>query len=144
MKNEYQIVEAGTEITLLNEFDQEHTIVVDQKTVIIYANGHYKNNWKILIDYDDLTKVDEAVTGRWYVKVSKGTIYALHCKQINNLRVYTSMHRLITDCEEGYVPDHDPHHYGLDNRKCNLKTVTISENNKNQMLKLTRYTYYKF
>lgn len=133
MKNRYEIVETGTEISLEDEFGIFHSIVVKKRTVIIYANGYHKTDWKIIIDEEYFNKVDQAVDGHWYVSVSKGTIYAKFCKQQHNLRTYILMHRLITDCPNHLVVDHDPHHYGLDNREENLTTMMAIDNNRNQI-----------
>jgi hypothetical protein len=133
MKNKYEIVEVGTTIELKDEFGNVHTITVSKRTVIIYANGFHHNDWKIVIDEKNLAKVDEAVDGRWYVSVCKGTIYAKFCKQSGKTRQYILMHRVITDCPNDLVVDHDPHHYGLDNREENLTTKSAAENNRNQL-----------
>lgn len=145
MKNRYEIVEAGTVIDLEDEFGIVHSITVSKKTVIIYANGFHKENWKIIIDEKKLDKVDKAVDGHWYVSVCKGTIYAKFCKQVKNNREYILMHRLIMDCPQDMVVDHHPHHYGLDNREENLTVKTAIENNSNQIKqKRKTLTYFSF
>ena len=133
MKNRYEIVEVGTVIDLEDEFGNIHSITVSKKSVIIYANGFHKKDWKIIIDEKNLNKVDEAIDRHWYVSVCKGTIYAKFCKQVNNNREYILMHRLIVDCPKDMVVDHHPHHYGLDNRDENLRIVTALENNRNKI-----------
>lgn len=133
MKNRYEILEANTIIELEDEFGNTHEIQVPEKVVVIYANGYHKKDWKILIELKDLKKVDDAVDGSWYVGVSKGTIYARYCRNNNKKREYIFMHRIITDCPADFVVDHHPHHYGLDNRSCNLTTTTALENNRNQI-----------
>lgn len=138
MKNKYEIVEAGEVITLTDEFKNSFSIIAEKRTVIIYANGDHRKDWKIIIDEDDLAKVNAAVDGRWYVDVSKGTIYAKFCKQIKGEREYISMHRLISDCPIDLVVDHHPNHYGLDNRKSNLTNVTMIENSCNKVMKRAR------
>jgi len=133
MKNKYEIVEAGTKIMLADEFNNMHCILVSKKSVIIYANGNHRNDWKIIIDEEYFSKVDNAITGHWYVSVCQGTIYAKFCQRNNNIRKYILMHRLIVDCPNDLVVDHDPHHYGLDNRVENLEAKTAKENNCNQL-----------
>lgn len=142
MKNKYEIIEVGTTISLKDEFDNVHTITVTKKSVIIYANGYHRNDWKIIIDEKNLDKVDKAIDGSWYVSVCKGTIYAKFCKQQGKNRQYILMHRLITDCPDDLVVDHDPHHYGLDNREENLTAKTSIENNRNQLRGKTKTLIY--
>lgn len=40
------------------------------------------------------------------------------------------MHRIITDCPDGMVPDHI-NHIKNDNKRCNLRIATIQQNNQN-------------
>lgn len=144
MKNRYEFVEIGTTIALEDEFQNVHYITVSKRSVIIYANGNHKKDWKIVIDEHNLDKVDTAVDGHWYVSVCKGTIYAKFCKQKGSVRKYILMHRLITNCPSDLVVDHDPHHYGLDNREENLEKKTAIENNRNQIKdKKKNLIYYK-
>lgn len=142
MKNYYEIVESGTRIPLEDEFQNVHYITVDRSTVIIYANGNHKENWKIIINEEDFNKVNETIEGRWYVSVCKGTIYAMFCKQTKGTREYFLMHRLIANCPINLVVDHDPHHYGLDNRRENLTNITANENNRNQVKDKTKNLFY--
>lgn len=132
MKNEYVIIEEDTTVTIKNQFGYDTPIDIKAGTVIIYANA-YGRKWEIFIDQEDLSLVDQAVSGRWYVSIKKDTIYASFCKQKDGIRVYTHMHRLIANCPIGLVVDHHPHHYGLDNRRCNLTVVTVEENSKNRV-----------
>lgn len=75
---------------------------------------------EVMIDKEDLhkiypSKVDISVYG-----------YAL-CKRGKRL------HRVILDCPKGYEVDHINHNK-LDNRKCNLRIVTRSENQMNKVI----------
>ncbi|MDD3048997.1 MAG: hypothetical protein PHQ89_03360 [Bacilli bacterium] len=133
MKNKYIIIPVGEIVSLEDEFGNIINIVAEAPLVVIYANGFHKKDWKILIDLKNLEKIDKAVDGRWYVGVCKGTIYAKYCENKNKQRKYLLMHRVITDCPNHLVVDHHPHHYGLDNRECNLTNVTYEYNNSNQI-----------
>lgn len=144
MKNKYEIIEIGTIVALEDEFGNIHYITVSKKSVIIYANGYHKKDWKIVIDEKNLDKVDKSVDGHWYVSVCKGTIYAKFCKQSGKKREYILMHRLIANCPNHLVVDHNPHHYGLDNREENLEKKTAIENNQNQIKnKIKTLNYFK-
>ena len=132
MKNDYKIIDHDEIIVIKNQFGHDIEVPVTSGTIIIYANA-YGRKWEIFIDEEDLAKVDEAVSGRWYVSIKKDTIYASFCKQKDNVRTYIHMHRLIANCPEGLVVDHHHHHYGLDNRRHNLRVVTAEENNRNQI-----------
>ena len=132
MKNDYKVIDQDCIIAIKNQFGHDVEVPVKAGTVIIYANG-YGRQWEIFIDQEDLEKVDQAATGRWYISIKKDTIYASFCKQKDNTRIYVHMHRLIANCPEGLVVDHYHHHYGLDNRRYNLKVVTAEENNRNQI-----------
>jgi hypothetical protein len=70
MKNRYEIIEEGTLVELEDLYQNVIPVIVSNKAVIIYANGK-RREWKILIDYEDLEKVDIAINGRWYVGVCR-------------------------------------------------------------------------
>lgn len=114
-------------------------VINDDGTVTIYANGYHYKNWEITIDIEDLEYIDTVCDGRWYVGVSKGTIYARFCKQIDNERTYFLMHREVMknivgdDIPFDMVVDHFVTHYGLDNRRCNLRLVTPEVNMGNKL-----------
>lgn len=77
----------------------------------------------ILIDKEDLEKVS---TYKWHVEKSRKTInYAQTSLPGKTLR----LHRLImqSDLQIDHI-----NHNGLDNRKCNLRTCTNAENNRNK------------
>lgn len=116
-------------------------------TITIFAKGTGQSH-KILIDEKDFQLVDFATKGSYYVKVAKGTSYALFCiRKKGQKDVYVRMHRLImglTVCvndqilenhDLSLVVDHHPHHFGLDNRRCNLSIVTFNDNLRNKYYK---------
>ncbi|MGA2915217.1 MAG: AP2 domain-containing protein, partial [Sedimentisphaerales bacterium] len=63
---------------------------------------------------------------KWFAKIDKSTYYAARIE--NGKKIY--MHRQIMRPMRGLVVDHI-NHKGFDNRKDNLKIVTIAENNYN-------------
>ncbi len=84
-----------------------------------------------VIDTDDLEKVLNIGHVNWVVCLDKkrgaNTAYVNGC--IN--KVVYRLHRLVSNCPEGMVPDHINHNT-LDNRKCNLQIITPTENVKKQ------------
>lgn len=116
-------------------------------TVTIFANLH-KTLYEILIDEEDFALVDRATKNSWYIKTAKDTYYALFCiRKKGEKDIYVYMHRLIMgliECKNDKVTkrtglhlvvDHHPNHYGLDNRRENLRVVTVVENLRNQKRK---------
>ena len=67
---------------------------------------------------------------RWHCKVNKNTIYAVRTITEAGRSKRIFMHRLIMNTPPHLVCDHI-NHYGLDNRKTNLRNCTISQNNAN-------------
>lgn len=95
--------------------------VIDGDSVVIIT----KQNEKILIDLDDLERVNKHC---WSVD-SKGYVNAGgKC-----LGGTTRLHRFILDCPKGYVVDHI-NRDKLDNRKSNLRIVTNQQNQFNRKL----------
>jgi hypothetical protein len=80
-----------------------------------------------LVDFEDYELVREE---KWYVcSKSSNTFYAERQEEGKTL----SMGRLILDAEPGEIVDHINGN-GLDNRKCNLRIVTKSQNGANMRL----------
>lgn len=74
----------------------------------------------------DLKDVERIKNYSWYIS-HQGYVISDSPKRA------TLLHRLITDAERGYVVDHI-NHETLDNRKCNLRVVTQTQNNMNRRL----------
>ena len=80
-------------------------------------------------DYESLSR------HKWYANWNKGTksFYTLRSRKIGDPvgPKQISMHRVITDCPKGMMVDHI-NHDTLDNRKCNLRICTSSQNQMNR------------
>lgn len=78
---------------------------------------------EFIVDADDVERVKNF---SWYIS-HQGYVICDTPKRA------TLLHRVITSAEKGYVVDHINHEV-LDNRKCNLRVVTQTENNMNRRL----------
>lgn len=75
-------------------------------------------------DYDYLSQF------KWHARRDDNTWYAIHSDRINGRIVETKMHRLVLPPPDGFLVDHKNRN-GLDNRRCNLRIATISQNTVN-------------
>jgi hypothetical protein len=77
-----------------------------------------------LVDDEDYERV---ASFKWYAVFARYTFYAeaMHCE--SGKRIHIKMHRLILNATPGILVDHISHN-GLDNRRCNLRTCTNSQN----------------
>lgn len=84
---------------------------------------------KAIVDPEDY----DIISGmKWCVTNSRGQLRALHSKR-NGSKINTIlMSRYIMDCPENMVVDHINHNT-LDNRRCNLRICTRSENMRNRV-----------
>jgi len=70
---------------------------------------------------------------KWsYQSSGDKTGYAVRCQKINGKRKKIYMHRFIMKCPTGLVVDHWDRN-GLNNRRCNLRRVTVQANNLNKI-----------
>jgi len=100
------------------------------KIFVIQRSG---TEHEVLIDLEDLERINELRDFSVHVKFDKGTnsFYAqFHDENHKTKR----LHRLIMDTPKELVVDHINHNT-LDNRKCNLRNVTTRENLSNQKRK---------
>lgn len=88
-----------------------------------------------IIDTEDYDKIKEQC---WSYRLHKdtGLEYAISTTHSRKLGHSIRLHRLITNCPEGLVPDHI-NGDGLDNRKANLRVSTRAENNINKRMMST-------
>jgi len=67
---------------------------------------------------------------KWYYSLDKRTGYALRKIIVNGKHTSQRMHRAILGLKRGEITDH-VNRNGLDNRRCNLRKCTQSQNNRN-------------
>lgn len=80
----------------------------------------------VLVDDDDYEMLSKY---RWHI-TAKG--YVVRRPYVNGKKLkIVWMHRLVNKTPEGFITDHI-NHDKLDNRKCNLRTVTDAENMQNR------------
>lgn len=96
---------------------------------------------KVALVDDDM--YDELNQFKWYANNLKGKFYAVRNLRINKKYVKSIlMHRFIMSTNNGLVVDH-LNGITLDNRKCNLRNCTHSENLKNQKISIKNTSGYK-
>jgi hypothetical protein len=87
--------------------------------------------YEAIIDASDVALVSQWL---WYAQISKRTVYAIADNFDENGRRQTlRMHRLVTAPPADMQIDHI-NGDGLDNRRANLRVVTLAENSRNQRL----------
>ena len=83
---------------------------------------------KIIIDDEDYDKIKDYT---WFVRKNRKTFYCrTSIRNGKNIKQY-SLSRFIMSAKKGQMVDHINCN-GLDNRKCNLRFCTYSENNRNR------------
>lgn len=80
---------------------------------------------KTIINYEDLELCKKY---KWHIKYGVNTNYAV--SSFNNKKIF--LHRLITNCPDGFIVDHKNHN-GLDNRRNNLVISNHSKNGANRL-----------
>ena len=106
--------------------DKNEIVLYEDYAEIILYNKNQDEVGRALIDIEDVEKVKNY---KWY-KDSRGYAYCGTSKK--------SLHRLIIEAPKGKSVDHI-NHDRLDNRKCNLRICTSSQNSMNRR-KLDRNT----
>ncbi|MFL1672175.1 HNH endonuclease [Paenibacillus dendritiformis] len=83
-----------------------------------------------MIDRDSFDVVN-GYHGSWFVHKNRHNLYVKMCLREKGKNVYHFLHRVVNDCPPGLVVDHI-NGDTLDNRKSNLRNVTLGENTKNR------------
>lgn len=94
----------------------------------------------VLIDEEDLHLL---LDRKWHVRANRSNRYVQ--RNLTDGHGYLgceSLHRLITGCEDGMVVDHINGN-GLDNRRCNLRVCSHSENMQNRKMHRNNQSGYK-
>ncbi len=81
-----------------------------------------------IVDPDDFDRLNK---NKWHTNTGRNTCYAVRTAFKDGKRIHTKMHRVIMNAPKHLLVDHI-NHSGLDNRKANLRTVTIAQNNVNR------------
>jgi hypothetical protein len=81
-----------------------------------------------IVDPEDFERLNKF---KWHTNKGRYTCYAVRTAFKNGKRIHTKMHRVIMNAPEHLLVDHINHN-GLDNRKANLRTATIAQNNVNR------------
>ena len=86
----------------------------------------------VIIDKSDLGKLSSFPNRWWAIAKNKDrTFYAYSQKMISGRKDVIYIHRYILDTPSNMEVDHI-NHDGLDNRRCNIRNVTPSENQMNK------------
>jgi hypothetical protein len=127
-KHYYQLYLYG-EILTRTRFDDNEIIFYDNYAEILLYDKHRKEVARTKIDLEDIDKIPSC---KWGLKKNKGKCYC-GCKDENNKNMF--LHRVIMGVldDNTVVVDHI-NHDGLDNRKCNLRICTQSENMANKSI----------
>lgn len=123
---------------------KENNIIIKKDYAEIVVNSQKYGEKIILIDIDDIEKINQY---KWAVKLEKNSnnFYAQSQQRGMNrkTRKNIKLHRFITNCPDNMVVDHINHNT-LDNRKSNLRIVEPIINSQNQLLSKANKTGYKY
>jgi len=81
-----------------------------------------------IVDPEDYERLNKH---KWHTNIGRNTCYAVRTAFKDGKRIHTKMHRVIINAPRHLLVDHINHN-GLDNRKANLRTATIAQNNVNR------------
>jgi hypothetical protein len=106
----------------------------------IIINSKKNGTHVVLVDDEDFHELNKF---KWRLSKGRYTFYAQ--RHVNNNGIITSvlLHRQIMNkhLQKRLVIDHINHN-GLDNRKCNLRTVSYAQNSQNKTSKLNATSKY--
>ena len=112
MRTSSFFVNVGAGISCPNKY-----FIIDDQTMMIEISDSKNNQYYCYIDREDFDKVNFC---NWSVHRSLSTYYVYHCK-------YGMMHRIVNHCPNDLTVDHIDGD-GLNNRKNNLRNVTLQKN----------------
>ena len=94
-----------------------------------------------IVDDEDFERVNQY---KWYAHCDRNNNWYArrHIPGSDGKQILQHMHRFIMDCPEELQIDHCNHN-GLDNRKCNLRICTPTENSMNRRARQKRRSQYK-
>lgn len=95
------------------------------------------NGNDIIIDKDDYEKLKDI---KWSVRINKRHDHSKERVSIRNTKVGMSIGRFILNCPKDKIVDHINGN-AFDNRKCNLRICTYSQNNANRRLDRNKKQY---
>jgi hypothetical protein len=109
---------------ILTQMAKEIILTQGKVAIVDDEDFEYLNQWK------------------WHIhKQNRSNYYARTVIYINKKRIPVVMHRLLVKCD-GYIIDHITGD-GLDNRKCNIRVCTRSENPINRRVNINNLSGYK-
>lgn len=100
------------------------------KTDDYYIIFSSNTNQEILIDKEDYDKVKDYC---WRVNKYGYVVTSMFNESTNKYNKIVKLHRFIINCPDNMVVDHINHNK-LDNRTCNLRVCTQSDNAKNHII----------
>jgi len=101
------------------------------KYIELSKQGKNRGLYRAIVDDEDFEALNKY---NWFVKVKNHTVYARRSFRENGITKHISMHNQILHVDHEKITDHINHN-GLDNRRCNLRKCTTSENNINRTKK---------
>jgi hypothetical protein len=93
----------------------------------------------VYFDIEDWNKIKKY---QWHICRGINTLYVIAHTYKHNMRTTTKMHNVIMGNHNGMQIDHINGN-GIDNRKCNLRTCTIAQNQMNRMTPKNNTSGYK-
>lgn len=109
----------------------------DKNNTIIELN----NGYLCIIDSADIHKISEH---KWSIFINKaGNVYVMTHIYFGNKRKTIFMHRFLMNVFDRKIQIDHMNHNTLDNRKCNLRTCTNTENSRNKSKSKNNKTGYK-
>ena len=113
---ELLLIKNGRGITCPNKY-----FLIDDKTIMIEVTDKNANVYQSYIDIEDFEKVSFC---NWKIRKDSNTFYLCNS-------TYGFIHRIINDCPDELTVDHVDGD-GLNNRKANLRNVTMDINKLNK------------